>query len=199
MEMHEMKVRVTFTEPVLGTQSGNPDLHEEFIASKAPTPESMAEEVEALIDPEEEFEKALTVFPWEDGHPFFWNYQIKGAFKEACGFLRKVKGTKSSGLRAYKKQIDGLVFVKERRIPVKLSGKVTVLQRPLRASTAQGERICLASSEVLPAGSSMEFTVQCLVKEDLGYVREWMDYLQIHGMGQWRNAGWGTIEWEEIG
>lgn len=34
--MKEMKVRITFTEEVLGTSSNNPELHDEFIASKAP-------------------------------------------------------------------------------------------------------------------------------------------------------------------
>jgi len=34
--MKKIKVRITFTEEVLGTCSGDPKLHEEFAASKAP-------------------------------------------------------------------------------------------------------------------------------------------------------------------
>ena len=48
MEMKERKVRVTFTEELLGTASGNKDLHRDYIASKAPDAEKLEEEVEAL-------------------------------------------------------------------------------------------------------------------------------------------------------
>lgn len=34
--MKEIKVKATFNERILGTASGNPELHSEFIASKAP-------------------------------------------------------------------------------------------------------------------------------------------------------------------
>lgn len=33
---YELKVRLTFTEELLGSQSNNPKIHEEFIASKNP-------------------------------------------------------------------------------------------------------------------------------------------------------------------
>lgn len=34
--MTEMKIRIITTEEMLGTASANPEIHEEFIASKAP-------------------------------------------------------------------------------------------------------------------------------------------------------------------
>lgn len=46
--MKKIKVRITFTEEILGTASGDPKLHEEFVASKAPNALSMEEEVAAL-------------------------------------------------------------------------------------------------------------------------------------------------------
>ena len=67
--------------------------------------------------------------------------------------LRKVKGTKSSKNKAYKKEIDGLIFVQERQIPVQTAEELTNCQRPLRAQTAQGERNSLASSEEIAAGA----------------------------------------------
>ena len=72
-------------------------------------------------------------------------------------------------------------------------------QRPLRASTAQGERIALASSETVPAGAECEFTIVCLVDNDIDLVKEWLEYGQFHGMLQWRNSGKGRFVWEEIG
>lgn len=196
--MKELKVKLTFTEEVLGTASNNPEIHDEFIASKAPDAPSRVEEVEALgVD--KVVEKDKTVFPkLEDGTPFVWDYQIRGFFKDTCSALRKVTGTKSSKIKAFKKEIDGLVFVKERKIPFKNYGKLGNCQRPLRGQTAQGERIALANSETVEAGSYIECTIVCLKDDLMGAVKEWLDYGVFRGLGQWRNSGKGRFEWEEV-
>lgn len=200
--MQEMKVRITFTEPVLGTQPSDPELHKHFVASKAPDHKTMAEEV-AAMGAEEVEERGMTVFPkMEDGTPFIWDYQLKGFFKDACGMLRRVPDTKSAKLRAYKKEIDGLIFVEPRRIPlwmpVDLDLTATDCQRPLRASTPQGDRVALAHSEEAPAGTYIEATIMCLLDSDMKLVREWLDYGRLRGIGQWRNSGRGRLIWEEI-
>ena len=196
--MKEMKVKLTLTEEILGTASNNPEIHSEFIAKKAPDAQSREEEIEA-IGVDAEVEKSMTVFPRdENGNPIFWDYQVKGFFKDACGMLRKVSKTKSSGIKAYKKEIDGLIFVQERQIPFVYTGEIGNCQRPLRAQTAQGERISLANSETIPAGATLEFTVECLVDSDMDAVREWLDYGRLRGLGQWRNSGKGRFTWEEI-
>lgn len=196
--MKEMKVKLTLTEEILGTASNNPEIHSEFIAKKAPDAQSREEEIEA-IGVNAEVEKSMTVFPRdENGNPIFWDYQVKGFFKDACGMLRKVSKTKSSGIKAYKKEIDGLIFVQERQIPFIYVGDIGNCQRPLRAQTAQGERISLANSETIPAGATLEFTVECLVDADMDAVREWLDYGRLRGLGQWRNSGKGRFTWEEI-
>ena len=64
--------------------------------------------------------------------------------------------------------------------------------------TAQGERVALASSESIPAGATMEFTIQLLMDEHEKAVREWLDYGALRGIGQWRNSGKGRFLWEEI-
>ena len=196
--MKEMKVKLTLTEEILGTASNNPEIHSEFIAKKAPDAQSREEEIEA-IGVDAEVEKSMTVFPRDkNGNPIFWDYQVKGFFKDACGMLRKVSKTKSSGIKAYKKEIDGLIFVQERQIPFVYTGEIGNCQRPLRAQTAQGERISLANSETIPAGATLEFTVECLVDSDMDAVREWLDYGRLRGLGQWRNSGKGRFTWEEI-
>lgn len=196
--MKELKVKLTFTEEVLGTASNNPEIHDEFIASKAPDAPSRVEEIEAL-GVNEVIEKDKTVFPkLEDGTPFVWDYQVRGFFKDTCSALRKVTGTKSSKIKAFKKEIDGLVFVKERKIPFKNYGKLGNCQRPLRGQTAQGERIALANSETVEAGSYIECTIVCLKDDLIGAVKEWLDYGVFRGLGQWRNSGKGRFEWEEI-
>lgn len=49
-------------------------------------------------------------------------------------------------------------------------------QRPLRAQTAQGERVSLANSEEIPAGSSCEFEILCMDDTHEAAVMEWLDY-----------------------
>lgn len=197
--MKEMKVKLTFMEEVLGTASANPELHKEFIASKSEDAMSMEEEVAAL-GPEKVAEKGRTIFPkFDDGTPFFWDYQVKGFFKDSCGALRRASGTESAKCKAYKKIIDGTMFVEERRIGIDMhGGEVGLCERPLRAQTAQGERVSLASSETVPAGSTVEFTVMCLNDADMKLVEEWLDYGRLRGMGQWRNSGKGRFVWEKV-
>ena len=201
MEMHTLKVKLTFQEEILGTASNNPEIHSEFIASKAQTPEAASEEV-AAINVDEAIEKSMTVFPrTPEGTPILFDYQIKGFFKDAAGCLRRVPGTKSSKLKAYKKEIDGLLFVDPRKIKIVMpeGGEIGTCQRPLRASTAQGERIALASSETVPAGSFIDVEITIL-KDDLeDMVKECLAYGKLRGMMQWRNSGKGRFEWWQSG
>lgn len=199
MEMQTIKARIKFFEELLGTCSGNKELHREFIASKAPDAESMEEEV-AAIGVDGMMEKSMTVFPRdENGQPFLYDYQIKGFFKDSCGVLRKVPGTKASKIKAYKKEIDGLLFVSPRKIPLNLNGgEIGVCERPLRASTAQGERIALSSSETAPAGTSIEIQIDCLTKDMHDLALECLEYGKLRGIGQWRNSGKGRYTYELV-
>ena len=74
--MTKVHVKLTFTDDLLGTSSGNPELHREFIASKAPDAAKMEEEV-ASLGVEAVEEKSMTVFPkMADGTPYLWDYRI---------------------------------------------------------------------------------------------------------------------------
>lgn len=196
--MITLKVKVVFDEEVLGTASANPRIHEEFIASNAPDAPSRKEEVEA-IGSEEVFEKSMTVFPKDKkGKPIAWDYQWKGFFKDSFGSLRKIPDSACSKIKAFKKEIDGLIFVSPRQIPINLpkGGKIDICQRPLRAQTAQGERVALASSESIPAGSAMTFDIQMLSDSHEKAVLEALGYGRLRGFGQWRNSGKGRFHYE---
>ena len=198
IEKHILKARLTFTEEILGTASNNPEIHSEFIASKAEDAMKIEEEV-AAIGVEEVIEKSMTVFPRNaDGKPFLWDYQIKGFFKDAAGCLRRVPGTKASKVKAFKKEIDGLLFVFPRMLPMNMPSELGTCERPLRASTAQGERIALANSETAPAGTTIDIEIQCMTKDMYELAKECLDYGILRGIGQWRNSGKGRFKWEEI-
>ena len=193
-----MEVQLTLTEDILGSCPSDPYLHENYIASKAPDAWSKEEEIEAL-GTEAVVEKGKTIFSKdENGTPYLYDYQIRGFFKESCNALRTNKEYLSSKITAYTKEVDLRIFIKERRIPFENVTPMYDLQRPLRASTPMGERVALANSEAIRAGATLTFTVKCYNKEDLALVREWLDYGEDHGLGQWRSGGYGKFTWKEL-
>lgn len=201
--METMAVKLTFTEGILGTCPNDEDIYKRFIVDKgrsngADIPEDVeVKELEALpVD--EQMDKGMTVFPrTEDGKPFLYDYQIKGFFKDTCAMLKRVPGTKSSKVKAYKKEIDGLIFPSERQIVFE-NAEMDICQRPLRAQTMQGERVALAMSEEIKAGATVTFSIRYLLPEHGDLIREWLDYGELRGIGQWRNSGKGRFLWEEI-
>ena len=196
--MKTIKVKLTFTEGILGTSPANPDVYRDYIGSKAPDAATVEDEVEAL-GADAVAEKSMTVFPrTAEGVPFMYDYQIKGFFKDTCGGLRKVKGSRSEKIKAFKKEIDRLIFPQPREIPFENVGTLLECQRPLRASTPQGERVSLAMSEEIPAGATLTFDIVLLSDDHEAAVREWLDYGALSGIGQWRNSGKGRFVWEEI-
>lgn len=187
-----MKVKITLIEEVLGSSPSNEELLATYIASKAPTDELTSEEIDNIKA--QNAEDRITIFPRQaDGTPFIYDYQIKGMLKDSCKALAAAGkagypgGKACAGLKAYKKLIDGLIFVSPREIPYNMNGmRMDYCERPLRASTPQGERVSIAKSETVPAGSTIEFEITCL------------DYGKLRGLGQWRNSGKGRYTWEEV-
>lgn len=212
--MKTMRVRLTFIEDILGTASGNPALHTEYIASKAPDAETRDAEI-AAVGAEIVTEKTMTIFPRnEDGDEILWPYQVKGFFKSAQGTLNKTVSTEGRKafpyLASFKSIIDNMVFVKATQDGWDTKGTGIVIhwpegveetydcERPLRAETAQGPRVALAHSEVCPAGSWVEIDI--LVRRDdlMKNVREWLNGGIYYGIGQWRNSGKGRLIWDEL-
>lgn len=190
--MTKFNVVLTFSEHLLGTIPLNKETYAEYIAGRV-TGVDPLDEIESI---EEATEKGTTGFHRKDGGPAIYDYAVKGMFKDAASMLRRVPGTQSAKLTAYKKIIDGLVFVTPRLIPLQIVGELSYLERPLRAQTAQGERISLARSECAAIGSTLAFTVTTLGKDVTEEtLREWLDYGALRGMGQWRNGGYGRYSY----
>lgn len=196
--MKTLNIEVTFLQGLLGTQTGDKDVYRSFIGSKAPDAQKLEEEIAALGE-SEVVDKGKTFFPRnKDGKPFIYDYQLKGFFKSAASALSKVKGSKSSQLKAFKKHIDLRVFVDGRENVIENYSEITECQRPLRCQTMQGERVSLAISEEIPAGATCKFSIVMLCDEDIDLVKEWLDYGRFNGLLQWRNAGHGSFSWREI-
>jgi hypothetical protein len=193
-------VKLTLTSEILGTVPKSKEVYTDYVVGKALkegvelTEEQVAAELETVQDIEE---KGWTGFHMRDGKPVLRAYVIKGFFKEACGMLRRCPGTKSKPLTAHKKVIDGLVFIEPNEIELVLpeGAEMGVCERPLRAYTAQGERVALAKSDTCPVGTTLEFQVKVLGQVTEVLLREWLDYGALRGLGQWRNAAWGCFEY----
>lgn len=222
--MKQLKIRMRFTEPVLGSRPGNPELLRDHIASKAPDLANAKEEVavseEALATHiDTEMRKGMTVFDKDATGMFMWDYQIRGAIKEAVGILVEAGQITTCTKYTHKRVVDTAVFVRgmnsARRIYLmKPDGThwtetKEVNERPLRASTMQGDRVAIARSEQLPAGTWMEFKVELLtgsrvkkkkgVEEEVAFglteedIQDVFNYSGVRGFGQWRGGGWGLF------
>lgn len=207
MEIRTIKIELI--DELLGTNPSKSDIYDIFIGKNAPDEEARNEELEHLpkeaAPVKELVENGMTVFLRDDnGNPAIPCYHLYGQFKAACGYLRKVPGTESSKIKAYKKAIDGLIKVfpvggnlRGRILTLHLpeGGEIGTCQRPLRAQTMQGERVALASSETVPEGTWFECDICCFDKTLWPAIEEWLDYGCFNGLGQWRSSGKGAFNW----
>ena len=188
--------------PILGSAPASKAIRTEFIASKAPTEELRQEEAEAPFDLDA---KGLTVFNRDNlDRLCLRGYQIKGFLKAALLALKT-----QLKVAAPKSKIDNLCFVEPRYIPIQRDGNPIideddVLERPLRAQTAQGERCTLAASEMINDPWYVEIEISLVPSagtarsEALTWdaIETALDYGAYHGLGQWRNADFGRFLWE---
>ena len=220
-ETTEFAVKLVTTTTLFGSCPDDPSIYETYIQKEIDsTTEKAIAEREALPLMNED-EQKVTVFLRMNGQPALFAHVIKGYLKSACGALTRTVGTCSGDIRAYKKVIDLLIFPSPDIIPVIVGNGpiehlnvytrngIPVCVRPLRAQTAQGPRVALARSEILPSGTEINFTLrivgripdlarQAVKKEPISaeLLHEWFSYGQFHGLGSWRNAGWGRFTYE---
>ena len=82
-------------------------------------------------------------------------------------------------------------------IPVDFNGgELGNCQRPIRTTGPQGERVALANSETIPAGSSITFEIILFDEDHEDVVTEWLNYGKWRGLAQWRNSGKGRFTWQ---
>jgi hypothetical protein len=183
---------IKFTSEVLGSQPGRNDPASKFIRDR-----TRAEHPEVEVPPEEieslpvEINKGTTGFfrSRNRKNVVFKSYQIKGMLKEAASQLNGIDNIKN--LRS---KVESTIFINPVDIPVEgVSVKdIGILERPLRAMTAQGPRVTLARSETIPSGGTLKcrMTVYQLPKFSASesLLRDVLDFSRTLGLGQWRNS-----------
>ncbi len=184
----DLKYRITLLEPMLGTVPKNKEVFSRYIANERTGQDEIANV------PEGEESGYTGFFTNPDGSIFLFNYHIKGFLKEAGNILKEELGVKN-----LRNKIDNYVFVFPRRIPLKDEPDGT-MERPLRGMTPQGPRVSLAKSDIVDAGLTMDFSVKVLKHKELTeeLIEKLLDYGALKGLGQWRNASWGSFTWERL-
>lgn len=195
MKAKELKVRITLTEDMLGTVPKDPDTYKKFIESKKP---SSIDDDESETVPEGQANE--TGFHTDEkGHVFVMDYLFKGFMKAALKTLKKIGDTDASAITQNMRMVNEYINVLPRKLYLNLpeNGAVAGLSRPLRANTAQGERVTLVSSDTVPAGTTIDVVIRFFEVDDLNIhvIKDILDYGSIKGLGQWRNASYGRFKY----
>lgn len=201
--MNQQEYSIRTTEELLGSSPCDPSVYATYIASrkldenKQPDKAGTADELSTL--PEREV-TGWSVFHEDERGLFLFDYHVRGFLKEAARNITGSKGEK--GISALVSKIDRFVFVSPRRLYLRRNGKVIkqpegIRERPLKAMTMQGPRVSLKRSDTILPGAELTFTVSIL---PLGkeitqeHVESWLQYGELCGLGEWRNASHGRFE-----
>ena len=199
---------------LLGSQPANPEIRSQFIASKiAERAEIEGDTVdknargaeENSMLPADMDKRNLTVFLRDKQYNIcICDYVIKGFLKEALGALKSQIGIANCATK-----IDNYVLVEPAYLHIKKNGEALdnpdgALERPPRAMTMQGPRVCVTASEKVDAGWELEFDLTLLENPatpksralTFDVIDAAMEYGSFKGLGQWRNAQNGRFTFE---
>lgn len=198
MNSEKEKIKIRFITPMLGTCPKNQEVYKNYIAGKAAEKyPDRAEEIQSEADYVEEIEeRGWTGFLKDEAGIYICDHMVKGFIKsaiEACAENGQIKK-----IPAYKKWVDLMVFVSPRKIYFGKPEPDQVIERPLRAMTAQGPRVTLTRSDAVSEGTEIEFYVEVL-KNSKGLtfdvIHTALEYGKYVGLGQWRGSGgYGRFE-----
>ena len=194
MKTSKKRFKATLITEMLGTLPKDPEVYKRYIATKE-------DEIENAENLEYTEKGGWTTFAKDsDGEIFIYDYMIKGFLKSACETLMANKAVNK--IPAYKKWFDRLVFIWPRRIMIGKKEADLVIERPLRAMTAQGPRVTVTRSDALDIGTTFEFEVELLKNDkkiDWKLIEACMDYGKYVAFGQWRGSGgYGRAEFIEV-
>lgn len=182
-----MKIKIRLLEPMLGTVPKNKEIYGDFIATKAPKEIDTDEEIKTVKELEE---KGWTGFMEDENGIFIYNYMIKGFLKNAGNVLKA-----DLKITALKKKITNFVFVYPRKIYFLNKTKPDgFLDRPLRSDFP--EITTLVRSDFVDPGTELEFELKIYNNKEVGeeIIEKLLEYGRDCGLGQWRNAQYGSFE-----
>jgi len=192
METVKQDYKIQFLTKMLGTVPKNKEVYTTYIATKGPEVNG-DEEIKTV---EEIEEKGWTGFHQDEKGLFIYSYMILGFLKNALQVLMENKTVKK--VPAYKKWMDSMVFINPRRLYFNKDQPDGMIERPLRAMTAQGPRITVTRSDYIGEGQEIKFEVEVFRNSkgiDHELIEKLLEYGKYQGLGQWRGSGrYGQFE-----
>jgi len=147
--------------------------------------------------------QGTTIFLRHEEKPCIGDHMIYGFMKAAgtaiCDVSKRAKGVVLQSNTYTTRIVNTHVRCAQRFIVFDREADAEFCQRSLRAKTAQGDRIAIAKSEVMPVGSTLEFDLKVLKNSPLKseHIKRMFEYgSEFSGLGQWRNAGNGMFDFE---
>jgi len=103
------------------------------------------------------------------------------------------------GIKNLRNKVLNWVYVWPRRIYLQLEPD-GCLERPLMAMTKLGPRVSLAKSDYVNEGLTFDVEVEILDNPDINEetIDTLMSFGKYKGLGQWRNASWGSFSFKKI-
>lgn len=174
------------------------------------TAEARAVEETAMI--QEESERGWTGFLMKPGTdiPVLSSHMIGGLYSHVAETLKEsmLKAIGCGQVKQLKNKVKRYLFVEERFLVLPKPPKGAdwdgsnghplliphesgpVCERPLRAQTPQGERVTVVRSDVVLAGSEIEFTLKLLKGSGIPakLLQYMLSYGLLQGLGQWRTS-----------
>ena len=189
------EVTIELVTPMLGTVPKNEGVYARHVLAKS---DALMEtnKAEELATVESIEEKGWTGYHRDDDGIFVYDYIIRGNIKS--GIEAGMQNGVIPKIVAYKKWVDRMVFVEPRRIRFENKPEPDdVLERPLRAMTAQGPRVSVVRSDIVNEGTRMTFSIELLhqkgTKKSSGItwatIETALTYGKYYGLGQWRGSG----------
>jgi hypothetical protein len=200
-------VKVKLQKEMLGTVAASKSIWAEHIMAKQTLAlkkegghtdeqikELVTETLEGIPEAEDldEMDKGLTVFLRDKKGIYVEDYWVKGFFKTSAEVMKEW-----GVLKQLRSKVVNYLFIRPEKIYVSddPKAKLDIVVRPLRGQTPRGERVCIARSESIPAGTELDFSLHCLNNViTLGCVKDLLSYGQYQGLGQWRGGGCGTFK-----
>jgi hypothetical protein len=178
--------KIVLTENMLGTIPKDKKIYETYIESLKPIEITESESITV----EEIEEKGWTGFHTDEGGLFLFDYLCKGFLKHAGHVLRDVVGIKQ-----LKSKLTDFVFIEPRKVYLGKQEPDGVFERPLRAQTPQGERVCLARSDYVSAGLEISFKITMIPHKEITWkvIDRLMKHGELMGLGQFRNGSFGRF------
>ena len=193
MKVEKKQFKITTLEPLLATVPAHMNVRELMnIANRKDEKKKLEPSVLGLD--EDNINATHTVFFRDQKGIYLCNYQFKGFLKEAANNLKK-----ELKIACLRDKLTKFVFVKPRWIWL-AEDSDGVLERTIRVNTPQGQRVALATSEVLYE-ATFKLEIWLLSnphKITWKVIETLLDYGQFIGQGRWRNGDFGSFVWEKV-